>query len=1287
MVLQPLDLTASSSPCQGLLNILKSLDLSHNKIQDCSEFLLPLAELEHLNLGYNFLQRAPLLGLSARNKLLTLVLRNNELETINGVEQLCNLQHLDLSYNLLVEHSQLAPLSLLHCLRTLHLEGNPLFFQRSHRISTVGHLSPRAAHVRLQLDGRPLTSSELVHLPKAVQLIGQVGRTTPPIAMVPERGTQEVSSGAGEMSDSLSVSEPGVSRQRRKKSRNRVRVRRASISEPSDTDYEPRSSSALQDIVLHHQKDIERMDEFRDQLGEDWLRYQHHLEGVPFAAPDTKMPLGPVDSSSDPSQQGMRPQEECPPALMLSSEPTEAAEELETESTLQWPGRSLDNMESALETSLSLPRGLELIPACEEEEEEEEAEFGVDVCLPLLVGLLPEDSDGHLRSTGPLFLRIKSGHALEVDVHTGSVLTRLELDSLREVSISEAMWTDKGEERRLPVLELHFSYISRPRRRRRYVMLDDDPQGALQALASVLSQIAEGNGQQAAAEKDQPGSAPLQCLRCRQVFQQGWSQEAEPDPTAADGTLLCPQCGSDHVVQLAAQTAPATSTPVLGHSEANATAGKFFGKAPPAGDHQVLSALLGNEVPQAVEKEQQNPNLEEADLTDTFLTARSGTFYIGSASYESDGLPGFQSSAHADSTAPLPAEGKDDLDTSWKYCYSAPQLQFCPSPPPEGSSISIAQFDLSSEDFDVVDHRLKLFLDVEVFEDDSEELRCFFKAGTSGPEGKDFVMVLGLRCVVLLLELTSQGSGGSRRLSKVPRGFLSYPDPTHPISTDQRSGAPWLVTSAETQRSALILCPQVSVVKLGDPEEFPTLLVVSDQHFYFLEIGTDTQGQPCDWLQKRERYGVAQLRYLEVGLGSQSIHMEFEEEGASFTLLVRDSSRCKRFFSFLAGKCTHRKGQAPSAASHACTIPPPLMSEVPGFEEKHSLVRKGFGACQSSGRNQLTLLLHKMLQMSSPAPRRQQGVGSSTRNLGGSVEHAGSHLPRGPRMEETFVFVHHADRIACRVRSWCYRCEDGTQKMDSIPYKHTSGQKTMAEKSGAWPLGGLAGSQFRSATVVKGIARELAPTSESKLQSISTTRLGPQHHLWYTLFMKGVEERKHREPVPISKLPISELPVVFRTLQPLVSDAVNPDVQLQFFYLLAFIKQDDGLSPVTVLATEECLYLLNEDHQWCKNPAGASGTTMSPGDKVTVRENQPISCVSSVRRFSSNPHRVDITLYDEANRTAVGTGELMVLKEEKVWALKTDSEDLTQALVDWVRTHWEAMFGVKLTTSVQESVS
>lgn len=36
-----------------------------------------------------------------------------------GVEQLSALQHLDLAYNLLLEHSQLAPLSLLHGLNTV----------------------------------------------------------------------------------------------------------------------------------------------------------------------------------------------------------------------------------------------------------------------------------------------------------------------------------------------------------------------------------------------------------------------------------------------------------------------------------------------------------------------------------------------------------------------------------------------------------------------------------------------------------------------------------------------------------------------------------------------------------------------------------------------------------------------------------------------------------------------------------------------------------------------------------------------------------------------------------------------------------------------------------------------------------------------------------------------------------------------------------------------------------------------------------------------------------------
>lgn len=60
-------------------------------------------------------------------------------------------------------------------------------------------------------------------LPKSGQLITQV-QTLPPVAMPSERSNQEVSSGAGELSDSVSVGEVGVAHIRKKKSRVRVQL-------------------------------------------------------------------------------------------------------------------------------------------------------------------------------------------------------------------------------------------------------------------------------------------------------------------------------------------------------------------------------------------------------------------------------------------------------------------------------------------------------------------------------------------------------------------------------------------------------------------------------------------------------------------------------------------------------------------------------------------------------------------------------------------------------------------------------------------------------------------------------------------------------------------------------------------------------------------------------------------------------------------------------------------------------------------------------------------------------
>ncbi|XP_060775069.1 serine/threonine-protein kinase 11-interacting protein isoform X2 [Neoarius graeffei] len=972
----------------SLLNVLKSLDLSHNKIQKCAEFLKPLCELEHLNLAYNNLQRAPELSLSARARLVTLVLRHNELESIDGVEHLSSLQHLDLAYNLLMEHTQLAPLSFLHNLNMINLEGNPLFFENAHRKSTICHLSPQATFRGLQLDGTTLISTEHAVLPKPRQLIHQMSQTRQ-VAKAPEQIVQDMSIGRRE----LPISESGTSRFSRRKFKHKVKVRTASISEPSDT--EP-SSSSLQDIILCHQKDIEMLDSFREQMGEDWLRY-HHLHDMPalVSGPKVDRLVAQVidENHCTPSTSPTKidctiPRLETLPIPLLSSESKKEEEILgfqpKTESALQWTGHSFVDIESTLETSLGDPQHPE--KACTDPVFGEE-NLGVDLCRPMLVRVLYEieDFNGRMESE-PLFLRVYQAHILEVDIHQGCVRSQFELGSLRQVTTSQATWTEKGKENPHLALELRFSYISHGRQKRCYLMLDDDPQEALQVLLELLCRVAVENEQQA--EKEKTAVVRLQCLKCQAEFFQSPSKNlvcalsepgvyqdktTEKEHTAGDA-VFCPECNSDHVIQLAGQTTTSTSLPVpCGFGLNGDTCFRFDNidtQKPLSQDESLCSPIH-------VRTSSEVSTLPEG-TTDTFLTAQCSLF--NSISSQSEDNPDHLISFHSfDSQVLSDQEGSEDgLAQS---CAGSQGLLNPQSP----QHTQRDGHDVLSEDFETVDHRLKLFLDVEVFEGE-EDIHCFLK---------------------------------------------------------------------------------MSVVKFGDPVEFPSLMIVSNQRIYILEITSQSEGHPSDWLQKRDSHRLSELSYLEVGLGAQSIHMEFDVRVVAYTLLVRDSTRCKRFF------------------------------------------------------NRLTA-----------------------------------------------------------------------------------------------------------------IAKELAPKSDSKLKTISTTRLNPKHHLW-PLVCEGSKTSNEEDSHP------------------------------PFFYLLAFLQLGDSLTSVTVLATLETLFLLDEDYQWSKNCSrlAASVEAQTTSGPVTIRETQPISCVSSILLFSTDP--------------------CQLAKEEKTWPLRAETVKEIQGLVNWIKEQWEAMFGVKLITAIQ----
>ncbi|NXP74415.1 S11IP protein, partial [Ramphastos sulfuratus] len=745
-----------------LLNALRVLDLSHNKIQDCEHYLTTLAELEYLNLAYNFLSKVPNLGIFSRSKLVTLILRNNELDSINGVEQLVNLHHLDVAYNLLLEHAQLAPLSTLHYLKKLHLEGNPLWFHQSHRSATLVHLCPRAASSNFILDGEPLSSLDIMHLPRLVQSVSQSIHTSTSEKTALDRSALD-SSCAADFSDSQSPAENVALRPPRKKSKGKVKVRRASISEPSDTEHEPQALPLSAGLVLQHQKEMKRLDSFRDRFGVDWLQYKRHLEEHDQVAvichnhfgdeiTDRPVAMDLQSESSDPEQgtPQVSQKESSPPFHDIEKE---------------------EDPEVKLDELVEEQRGEEETDELILGEEEEKPE--VDLCQPVLVSQIEGEGDPE---PDWIFLRVTAKHVVEVELKAGRVLHKLELKCLQKVETSEMNWKRMDLERVFPILTLHFSYIRKDRQTRKYVVLDDCPEQCLQCVLEVLSPAVEENRRNQDQEK---GSMKLQCLKCKQEFSQflaPWQKSSYPseaednkildslatshqDSAAPGEPIACPSCCSDHVVILPSEVY--SSTPLA--------------PGPDSTSEDLSDSVL--------EGGSQQEGPEEAPC-------ESGKFYIGredslemdtNSSTRTPELSGDHngSTLHSSSRSPDGVCGKREpgiksqylslshVDTDGGSLMGSYHYSVSRGPTPSQLSLNSESEEtwnlspavnsiLNTRDFHSVDHRLKLYLDMEVFEENTEEFQFFLKVVMVkfGRQGEFLSILVASDLKIYVLEIT-----------------------------------------------------------------------------------------------------------------------------------------------------------------------------------------------------------------------------------------------------------------------------------------------------------------------------------------------------------------------------------------------------------------------------------------------------------------------------------------------------------------------------------------------------
>ncbi|VVA98047.1 unnamed protein product [Arabis nemorensis] len=138
-----------------LLPAVESLDLSRNKFAKVDN-LRRCPKLKHLDLGFNQLRKISHLS-EVSCHLVKLVLRNNALTTLRGIENLKSLEGLDVSFNIISNFSELEFLGSLSFLTDLWLEGNPFCCARWYRAQVLSYV---ALPNDLKLDGKHIGNRE-----------------------------------------------------------------------------------------------------------------------------------------------------------------------------------------------------------------------------------------------------------------------------------------------------------------------------------------------------------------------------------------------------------------------------------------------------------------------------------------------------------------------------------------------------------------------------------------------------------------------------------------------------------------------------------------------------------------------------------------------------------------------------------------------------------------------------------------------------------------------------------------------------------------------------------------------------------------------------------------------------------------------------------------------------------------------------------------------------------------------------------------------------------------------
>ena len=894
----------------SLIHSITKLDLSHNQLSEERTDLRELDKLLQINLGYNFLKHIPFFHANTMGSIHTLILRNNNLSALDGIETLRQMSVLDLGYNCLDLHTILDRLDALDFLHNLQLIGNPLSYHKRHRMLTLQKLSHAIDVETFILDDVTLSISETREFLRNAQLNAsyQSSLSSPShLNYFSSSSSQSHSSSRGRRVSSIrtiELDDTGSQRESVFEDFKQIEIRDRLVAQGKlRTQMGPQWLSSQEEspqrkskpVNLHRQKQINNaLPSPSKSTRNEVSTSSCSKSNSPIVKPK---PRKGKDSSLPESQQGYQIE-----ALVDNYSPIQEPADILTAQPLLQDDRTPVNVE---EVTIVTPHIIDeeqyLVYSYDTDDEESERE--------------------------PFFISLSGSRLYELN-YEGKPIQDYDMHCLESAVHCEMRAISPTQNETRQILSLKFNYQRRDMRKREYIF---EKAENFELLINKLQTIAEDN------LRLNPLKSTYECLQCNSVYDKtqmlySYSPKDAVNSSQVDD-INCPKCGSKQLTDDSKLSAKDRDFVDSGTA--------FVRKMTPV---EIRTSYLNSSI--SSPKESKEPQVHKLKRTKGVGVSKKESSYFSEnkvTKYRKESVEEIQTPDETFESDYEKVLRRKDIATeilnSNQSVFEDVHTNF------ENDQILNISKGMSSEK--VVGKESFRRRDKQPYVQLSDSMIANDARGLTKTHVQADDSIFNLRKpsarprfnsspLEELQENSSQSDSDVRnsvtsqgsfifpsRTSTGPEGIglpFSFHDPSY-IRHDFKLYIE--VKLFETNTEKFYCQIRCSAVQTRIKEEFQCLLIISTQAAYLCQVKGAEECSPADWLSKLIRIPLIDLFFIDIGLNAQTIQLEFNRvKNGSFVFITRDTIRSKVFVASLSGYVAKLKnGNLQRVGNDLQTIP------------------------------------------------------------------------------------------------------------------------------------------------------------------------------------------------------------------------------------------------------------------------------------------------------------------------------------------------------------------------------